>query len=155
MRAVAHALSLALTGAVWLLSTPALAADPQAADDHPLDAQLACRERPHQFVGALLDEGLLKKKPMRVERDSVNAFRPVAPNTLKAFGFAVYVVIGYEPNDAMFAQGSGKTIDHPVYGVVVSGPRDAVEQRVREAGSGATVQTVIPLMLTAVVCDAP
>ncbi len=36
---------------------------------------------------------------------------------------------------------------------VLSAPRDAVESRVRESGSNATVRTVIPLLLTAVICS--
>jgi hypothetical protein len=92
---------------------------------------------------------------MHVESNSVNAFRPVAGSDLKAFGFSVYAVLGYEPDDEMFRRGNGEAIDGPLYGAVLLGPRETIEARVRESGSKATVRTVIPLLLTAVVCGPP
>jgi hypothetical protein len=47
---------------------------------------------------------------MRIEANSVNAFRPVHGGNLTAFRFHVYAVFGYEQGDPMFKQGSGEPI---------------------------------------------
>lgn len=89
---------------------------------------------------------------MRVDMNSVNAFRPVHGSDMTAFGFRVYAVLGYEPDDGMFKKGRGQALASPLYGAVLSAPSESVESRVRAAGSTATVHTVIPLLLTAVIC---
>jgi hypothetical protein len=118
----------------------------------PVDERFDCHSNPHVFISTLIDEKSIDPQPSRVEANSVNAFRPVQGNRLSAFGFPIYVVIGYEHDDALFHHGSGKEIGSPLYGVVVSAPADSVRLRLREANSDATVQTVVPLMLTAIVC---
>ncbi|WP_028225267.1 hypothetical protein [Paraburkholderia ferrariae] len=120
------------------------------ADAH--DEQFDCRSNPHTFISSLIDEKSIDPQPSRVEANSVNAFRPVRGNQLSAFGFPIYVVIGYERDDTLFHHGSGKAIEAPLYGVVVSAPADPVRLRVSESHSGATVHTVVPLLLTAIVC---
>lgn len=89
---------------------------------------------------------------MRVDKNSVNAFRPVHGSDMTAFGFRVYAVLGYEPDDGMFRKGHGQALASPLYGAVLSAPSDSVELRVRAAGSTATVHAVIPMLLTAVIC---
>ncbi|MFM0339194.1 hypothetical protein [Paraburkholderia fungorum] len=126
---------------------------PQASHAYALDAQFDCRARPHTFIGELIDDGYIESKPMHVDTNSVNAFRPVHGSDMTVFGFRVYVVLGYEQDDEMFKQGHGKALAAPIYGAVLSAPSEAVETRVREAGSNATVRSVIPLLLTAVVCN--
>ncbi|MBC8725893.1 molybdopterin-dependent oxidoreductase [Paraburkholderia sp. 31.1] len=91
--------------------------------------------------------------PMHVEANSVNAFRPTQGSDITAFGFRVYAVLGYEQDDGTFKKGRGNAFAGPLYGAVLSAPSDAVESRVRDAGSNATVRMVIPLLLTAVVCS--
>ncbi len=91
--------------------------------------------------------------PMRVEANSINAFRPIRGSNLTAFGFRVYAVLGYEHDDAIFRKGSGEPISDSAYGVVVNGPAETVESRVREAGSRAIVKQVVPLLITAILCD--
>lgn len=120
------------------------------ADSH--DEQFDCTSNPHAFISSLIDEKSIEPKPSRVESNSVNAFRPVQRGVLRAFGFPIYVVLGYERGDTLFHHGSGKEIDSPLYGVVVSAPEDSVRLRLREANSTATVETVVPLLLTAIVC---
>jgi hypothetical protein len=120
------------------------------ADGH--DEQFDCRSSPHAFITSLIDEKSIDPRPTHVEANSVNAFRPAPGGQLSAFGFPIYAVIGYERDDALFHHGSGKEIDSPLYGVVVSAPADSVRLRLREANSDATVQAVVPLMLTAIVC---
>jgi hypothetical protein len=120
------------------------------ADSH--DEQFDCRSNPHAFISSLIDENSIDPRPSRVEANSVNAFRPAHGGQLSAFGFPIYMVIGYEHDDALFHHGSGKEIGAPLYGVVVSAPADSVRLRLREANSDATVQAVVPLMLTAIVC---
>ena len=132
-------------------SLPAFA----AAQTHAIDDQLGCDQQPHAFISGLLDDQSIDAKPMRVESNSVNAFRPAAGSGLMAFGFRVYAVLGYAPDDDLFKAGNGQPVDGSLYGVVVSGPKEAVESRVREAGSTATVRSVVPLVLTAVVCKQP
>lgn len=127
---------------------------PVVARAYALDAQLDCRARPHAFIGQLINSQYIDPHPMRVEANSVNAFRPAHGSDITAFGFRVYAVIGYEQDDGLFKKGPGQALSGSVYGVVLSAPSEAVESRLREAGSNATVRTVIPMMLTAVVCSA-
>jgi hypothetical protein len=117
-----------------------------------LDARFDCTSNPHAFISSLIDEKSIDPKPSRVESNSVNAFRPVQRGRLRAFGFPIYVVLGYERDDTLFHRGSGKEIDSPLYGVVVSAPEDSVRTRLRQVNSTATVETVVPLLLTAIVC---
>ena len=126
---------------------------PVTAHAYALDAQFDCRARPHAFIGQLIRTQYIDPNPMHVEANSVNAFRPAHGSNITAFGFRVYAVIGYEQDDGMFRKGPGQALASPLYGAVLSAPSEAVESRVREAGSNATVRMVIPLLLTAVVCS--
>jgi hypothetical protein len=126
---------------------------PVVAHAYALDAQFDCRARPHAFIGQLIHTQYIDPNPMHVEANSVNAFRPAHGSDITAFGFRVYAVIGYEQDDEMFSKGPGQALAGPLYGAVLSAPSEAVESRVREAGSNATVRMVIPLLLTAVVCS--
>jgi len=110
---------------------------------------------PHAFIKPLLDSQDIDPMPMRVEANSVNAFRPTHDSHLTAFGYRVYAVVGYEEGDSIFQQGSDKPIAKSGYGVVVFGPSDTVKARLREAGSDATVREVVPLLITAVFCSRP
>jgi hypothetical protein len=125
---------------------------PVAAHAYALDAQFDCRARPHVFIGQLIHTQYVDPNPMHVEANSVNAFRPAHGRDIAAFGFRVYAVIGYEQDDGLFKKGAGQALAGQLYGAVLSAPREAVESRVREAGSNATVRRVIPLLQTAVVC---
>ncbi|CAB3784894.1 hypothetical protein GCM10011400_47820 [Paraburkholderia caffeinilytica] len=120
---------------------------------YALDAKLDCRSSPHDFIAPLLDGQSIDPKPMRIEANSVNAFRPARGSDLMAFGFHVHAVFGYEQNDPIFKQGSGQPVTHPTYGVVVTGSAASVEASVRRAGSDAVVRDVVPLFLTAVFCN--
>jgi len=120
---------------------------------HALDAQFDCKARPHAFIGQLINNQYIAPNPMHVEANSVNAFRPVHGSDITAFGFRVSAVIGYEQDDGLFKKGSGHVVTGPLYGAVLSAPSAAVETRLREAGSHATVHTVVPLLLTAVICN--
>jgi hypothetical protein len=127
---------------------------PVVAHAHALDAQFDCRARPHAFIGELINSQYIDPNPMHVEANSVNAFRPAHGSDITAFGFRVYAMIGYEQDDGLFKKGSGHAPTGPLYGAVLSAPSAAVKSRLREAGSKATVRTVIPLLLTAVICSA-
>ncbi|WP_245623560.1 hypothetical protein [Paraburkholderia nodosa] len=116
------------------------------------DQQFDCKSDPHTFITSLIDEKSIEPEPSRVEANSVNAFSPVRGTRLSAFGFPIYVVLGYDRDDTLFKRGAGKEITSPLYGVVVSAPAEKVRSRVREANSDATVQSVVPLLLTAIVC---
>ncbi|WP_322041886.1 hypothetical protein [Paraburkholderia sp. J67] len=129
------------------LCTP-LGAQAQDAQDTRFD----CKSNPHEFISSLIDEKSIDPSPSRVEANSVNAFRPVHGSRLSAFGFPIYVVLGYARDDTLFHRGAGKEIKAPLYGVVVSAPADSVRSRVSEANSDATVKSVVPLLLTAIVC---
>jgi hypothetical protein len=117
-----------------------------------LDAALDCSSTGHDFIAPLLAAGDIQTKPMHVEDNSVNAFRTAHP--LTAYGFPVFVALGYQANDPIFERGDGKPIGDWSYGVVVRGAKDAVEAKVREAGSQATVRKAFPF-LTAIVCTSP
>jgi hypothetical protein len=119
---------------------------------YALDSQLDCKSSAHEFIAPLLEDQSIEPKPMRIEANSINAFRPAQGSNLTAFGFRVYAVFGYEQDDAIFKQGSGQPTTASTYGVVVTGPADSVEARVRQAGSDAIIHGVLPLLLTAVFC---
>ncbi|EIF34939.1 hypothetical protein BCh11DRAFT_02748 [Burkholderia sp. Ch1-1] len=125
---------------------------PVTSHAYALDAQFDCQAHPHEFIGQLIDDKYIEANPMRIDTNSVNAFRPVRGSDITAFGFRVYAVLGYEPDDEMFKKGRGQALAGPLYGAVLSAPSESVEKRVRAAGSTATVHMVIPLLLTAVVC---
>ncbi|MBN3787381.1 hypothetical protein [Burkholderia sp. Ac-20353] len=133
-----------------LISALLAIAAPGIASAKPLDAALDCHSNGHAFVAPLLAAGDLQPEPMHVESNSVNAFR--TEHDLTAYGFGVYVVLGYQANDPIFRQGSGTPIGDWAYGVVVKGTKGAVEAAVRKAGSDATVKQAFPF-LTAIVCS--
>ncbi|WP_211624029.1 hypothetical protein [Paraburkholderia domus] len=126
---------------------------PTVCNAYALDPRLDCQSSPHDFIAPLLDEQSIDPKPMRIEANSVNAFRPTRGSNLTAFGFHVYSVFGYEQNDPIFKQGSGEPVKSSTYGVVVTGSATSVEASVRRAGSDAVVHEVIPFLLTAVFCN--
>ncbi|MDR3100326.1 MAG: hypothetical protein LBV73_25085 [Paraburkholderia sp.] len=125
---------------------------PHIAKAQSHDQRFDCKSNPHEFISALIDAKSIDPKPSRVEANSVNAFRPVNGSRLSAFGFPIYVVLGYARDDTLFHRGAGKEINAPLYGVVVSAPAESVRTRVHEANSDATVHSVVPLLLTAIVC---
>jgi hypothetical protein len=125
---------------------------PAAAFGHALDDQLECDGNAHDFVAGLLNGQSIETPAMRVEPDSVNAFRPTHDARLTAFGLHVRAVFGYQPGDPMFKTGGGKLPSDPLYGVVVLGSADSVKRHLTEAGSTAVVRAVIPLLMTAIVC---
>ncbi|SAK59268.1 hypothetical protein [Caballeronia ptereochthonis] len=116
-----------------------------------LDAQLDCKSTPHDFIAPLQENHLLETKPMRVEPNSINAFRPVKGATLTAYGFKVYALVAYQKDDPLFRQGKGEPIGDAAYGAVVWGGDVEVEQKVRDAGSDAVVHHVAPF-ITAIFC---
>jgi len=120
---------------------------------HALDPQLDCKSNAHAFIAPLIDDKYIDPDPMRVEANSVNAFRPTRGSNLTAFGFRVHAVLGYEHDDAMFRSGSGEPVIGWAYGAVVFGSAESVEARVREAASEAVVHQVIPVLLTAIFCE--
>lgn len=120
---------------------------------HDLGASLDCHSGSHEFIRQLVDAKEIGSKPMKVSDNSVNAYQPRPKHNLTALGFKVRAVFGFSPNDDMFIQNGSSEATNEVYGVVVAADKDAVSERIREMGSPATVKEVIPLMLTAVVCQ--
>ncbi len=120
---------------------------------HQLDSQFTCDSNAHAFISGLINDDDIAAKPTHVAANSVNAFRPAQGSDLTAFGFPVHAVVGYEHNDATFRQGVSDAQAGSLYGVVVAGPADQVEARVRQAGSDAVVREVVPLVATAIVCN--
>lgn len=142
-----------LLTALALLSAAGAALCPVPSYPHELDPQLDCKLSAHTFIAALVSGQYIDPNPMHVEADSVNAFRPAHGSNLTAFGFRVYAILGYQRDDAMFKRGSGEAIASSLYGAVVFGSAESVEVRVRQAGSDAVVHEVVPLVLTAVLCN--
>ena len=136
---------------LWLLTI--IVIFPAAVFAHPLDDQLTCDGNAHDFVAGLVSGQSIETPPMRVEADSVNAFRPAHDAGLTAFGLPVRAVFGYQPGDPMFKTGAGKLPSGPLYGVVVLGSAEAVKRRLAAAGSTAVVHTVVPLLVTAILCN--
>ncbi|MDY7800963.1 hypothetical protein U0E23_00520 [Burkholderia stagnalis] len=138
-----NALQTALIGALLALTAPGIAFA------KPLDDALDCHSNGHKFVAPLLAAGDIRPEPMHVESNSVNAFH--TEHELTAYGYGVYVVLGYQADDPIFRQGSGTPIGQWAYGVVVRGTKSSVEAAVRKGGSDATVKAAFPF-LTAIVC---
>jgi hypothetical protein len=128
-----------------LLSTPAHAS--------AVEEQLDCKSTGHVFISALMNSGEIQSKPMHVEKNSVNAFRPAHGVKLTAFDFPVFVVLGYEKDDPLFKPGKGDPVGDWAYGVVVTGASDDVRDRLHQMGSEAIVHEVTPVM-TAILCKA-
>lgn len=125
---------------------------PEVCRAYALDPQLDCQSTAHAFVEPLVTDQLIDPKPMRVEPNSVNVFRPTHDSNLTAFGFRVYAVLGYERDDALFQPGRGEPVAESAYGAIVLGSAEAVQARAHEAGSDAVVRQVVPLLLTAIFC---
>ncbi|KNH09898.1 hypothetical protein BRCH_02902 [Candidatus Burkholderia brachyanthoides] len=110
-----------------------------SAHAQPIEAQLDCKpNNSHDFIAPLVASNLIQTRPMRVEANSVNAFRPASGVSLRSvYGFKVYAVVAYQKDDPLFERGKGEPIADSAYGVVVWGGDDEVTQKVR-AGRAAT-----------------
>jgi hypothetical protein len=64
-------------------------------------------------------------------------------------------VFGYQPRDPLFKVGAGNSPTDPVHGAVVFGSADSVKRLLAEPGSTSTIRTVIPLVMTAIICKGP
>jgi len=119
-----------------------------------IGAGLDCHFGPHEFIEQLVEEGEIDPVPMKVSENSVNVYRLRPNQNLTALGFKVQAVFGFSPNDDMFTQrtGGGEAL-HQVYGVVLMAGKGAVSEGIREMGSPATVKEVMPLVMSAVVCE--
>lgn len=120
---------------------------------HELGASLNCQSGSHEFIKQLIDAKEIGSKPIKVSDNSVNAYQPSPRRDLTALGFKVRAVFGFAPNDDMFSQNGSGGATNEVYGVVVMAGNDAVSERILEIGSPATVKEVMPLFMTAVVCQ--
>lgn len=138
---------------LYALSVVGTALCPVTSHTRELGPQIDCKTSVHAFIAALEDGKYIDPKPMHVEGNSVNAFRPTRGSDLTAFGFRVYAILGYQRDDELFKKGEGVAIEGSLYGAVVFGSTDSVEVRVREAGSDAVVHEVLPLLLTAITCN--
>jgi len=145
--------AVALSVAFFVFSAAMLVPTLASAHSTLVDDQFDCTSDPHTFISTLIDNKSIGPKPSRVEANSVNAYRPVEGNRLRAFGLPIYAVFGFARDDTLFARGSGKDPSDPVYGVVVSAPATTVRERLREHHSDAQVKAVVPLVLTAIVCE--
>ncbi len=128
-----------------------LAAAPLFAHAATLDDSLTCKESAHDFVQGLIDQNLIQPSAMRVEANSINAFWPVHGQTLTAYGFNVFAIVGYQQDDPLFKSGKGTPIAHSAYGAVVVGSQAKVQAALSAAGNNATVHHAGP-MLTAIFC---
>jgi len=122
------------------------------ASAYALDAQLDCKSTAHAFIAPLQENHTIETTPMRVESNSINAFKPTHGSHLTAFDFGVFAVVGYQKNDAIFKQGSGNPIADSAYGAVVIGEEGSVKEKVRAAGSDAVIHHVAPF-ITAIFCN--
>jgi hypothetical protein len=147
MKRISMTIQVAATVAAALLGLSL--STPSRADS--IDEQLDCKSTGHGFILPLLQSGEIQPKPMRVEPNSVNAFRPGKGVKLTAFDYHVVAVLGYEKDDPIFKMGNGEPIADSAYGVVVMGPSDDIKDRLHQIGSNAAVREVNPLM-TAILC---
>lgn len=133
-----------------------IAASSAQASAYALDAQLDCKSSAHAFIAPLQENHAIETTPMRVEPNSINAFKPTRDSHLTAFDFGVFAVVGFQKNDVIFKQGNGEPIADSAYGAVVIGGEESVKQKVRAAGSDAVIHRVAPF-ITAIFCkpDSP
>ncbi len=129
-----------------------IAASSAHASAYALDSQLDCKSTAHAFIAPLQESHAIETTPMRVESNSINAFKPTHGSHLTAFDFGVFAVVGYQKDDAIFKQGSGEPIADSAYGAVVIGGEDSVKEKVRAAGSDAVIHHVAPF-ITAIFCN--
>ncbi|WP_254906006.1 hypothetical protein [Paraburkholderia youngii] len=121
---------------------------------HEIGASLGCDLEPHEFIEQLEEEKEIDPRPMKVSDNSVNAYRPRPNRNLTALRFKVRAVFGFSPNDGLFIQKSdGGETSQRVYGVVVMAGEEEVRERIRGLGSPATVKEIMPLVMSAVVCE--
>jgi hypothetical protein len=139
--------------ALWLPAAIGAALLTTPARGYELDEGLSCRSDPHVFISQLVTEKAIDPQPIQVTASSVNAFRPAVGSKLRAFGFKVHAVIGFAPSDSMFARGTGKAVSAPLYGAVVTASDETVSKRLREAHSPAMVMEVLPMLLSAIICQ--
>lgn len=118
----------------------------------PLDEPLKCGISAHDFVGSLEEQQLIDPTPTRVEKNSINAFRPARGAELTAYGFHVFAIVGFQKDDPMFRPGEGEPLSASAYGAVVFGGLDSVQAAVTDAHSTAIVHKVAP-HITAIFCD--
>jgi hypothetical protein len=146
LKAMKHVFSTALL----VLSATALPLAGHAAT--ALDASLACNESGHQFIADLAQQQLIEATPMRVESNSINAFKPAKGADLTAFGFHVFAVVGFEKDDPMFRTGDGEPLANSAYGAVVWGSDSSVQEAVTQAGSTAAIVHHVAPHVTAIFC---
>jgi hypothetical protein len=151
MRVTRHVTKLIRIAAVVALAPLGLSSTPAHAS--AVEEQLDCKSTGHVFISALMSSGEIQPKPMHVEKNSINAFRPAHGVKLTAFDFPVFVVLGYEKDDPLFKPGKGDPVADWAYGVVVTGASDDVRDRLHQIGSDAVVREVTPVM-TAILCKA-
>lgn len=142
----------------------------QLASAQGLDASLDCSADPHQFIAQLIDQKAIEAKPMKTSDKTVSAYGTHSDQHLTALGFPVKAVFGTPARDNAFAdkgndqqmataqqvsmQTSADAQPAPAkYGVVVMAGSDQVTERLRQMGSPATVKEVLPLVMTAVICQ--
>jgi hypothetical protein len=113
-----------------------------------------CQSDPHTFISQLVNTREISPIPIRIEADSVNAFGPSSSDALTAFGYKVKAVFGYQPGDGLFKPGHGTKRSEPIYGVVVIASSAEIETRARQAQSPAEIDSVVPFLLTAIICKA-
>jgi hypothetical protein len=141
-----------LTQAIRIGLFTLIAASSAHASAYALDSQLDCKSTAHAFIEPLQQSHVIEATPMRVEPNSINAFKPTHGSHLTAFDFGVFAVVGYQKDDAIFKQGSGAPIADSAYGAVVIGGEDSVKEKVRAAGSDAVIHHVAPF-ITAIFCN--
>ncbi|WP_322787808.1 hypothetical protein [Paraburkholderia bannensis] len=117
-----------------------------------LDDALTCKESAHDFVSGLIDQKLIDDKPMRVEKNSINAFWPAHGEHLTAYGYSVFAIVAFQQDDPLFKKGDGKPIARSAYGAVVVGTTAKVQAALDAVGNTAIVHHAGPL-LTAIFCQ--
>nr|WP_213777544.1 hypothetical protein [Caballeronia sp. dw_276] len=142
----------ALNRAVRLGLAVLIAATSAHASAYALDSSLDCKADAHAFIAPLQQDHVIEATPMRVEDNSINAFKPTRGSHLTAFDFGVFAVVGFQKDDAIFKTGTGAPIAESAYGAVVIGGEESVKQKVRAAGSDAIIHHVAPF-ITAIFCN--
>jgi len=125
---------------------------PVISGERELETLPNCQSDPDTFISQIVNTREISPAPICIEADSVNAFGPSSSDALTVFDHKVKAVFGYQPGDGLFKPGHGTKRSEPIYGVAVIASSDEIETRARQAKSRAEIDSVVPFLLTAIIC---
>ena len=149
------------------LSSMLLVATSAVAQD--LTASLDCHADPQRFIEQLIQNEDIKPDPMKTSDHSVNTYALHDNHYVTALGFPVKAVFATQSKGTSVTQHaevrnsnnlqsdevppSDAQVQGLKYGIVVMAGQHEVIERLRQMSSPAGVKEVLPLIMTAVICQ--